>query len=243
MTNNLGSINLIYAVTGNGNGSSIHPKIWKQIEEVQEQYNLRFTWTADGPSLALQKPEMGKFRLNLPFSLSRFITPQSLETVATSGHLPYEGGMFIPNALAYGQTKTRDNLWNAHLVVRFLRWVSEQLPELRVEIYDEGGFILAGSAVIERGKIHLNKSYLERMRSRLLEAYGDPMVTVGLAHAELEGMNGKFFADTVAYEYREVPEIREILENNPELVDESLASLASRSFVMAQEIPTAAQPV
>lgn len=240
--NNIGSINLIYAVC-NGNGAGIPPKVWKQIDEMQRQYNLRFTWSAEGPCLALQKPELGKFRLNLPFSLSRFTQSQAMEPVLSSGHTPYEGGMFIPNALASGQTKVRDNLWNAHLVVRFLTWVSEQLPDLRVELYDEGGFILAGSVIIERGKVRLNKPYLERMRTRLLEAYGDPTVTVGLAHAELEGMNGNFFADNVAYEYREVPEIREILENNPELVDEGLSSLASRSFVMAHEIPTETEAI
>ena len=109
-------------------------------------------------------------------------------------------------------------------------------PDLRVELYDEGGFILAGSVIMERGKIRLNRAYLERMRARLLEAYGDPTVTIGLAHAELEGMNGKFFVDVVAYEYREVPEVRQFLQDNPELMDEALSTIAGHCVAMAQGV-------
>lgn len=234
---NIGSINLIYAVTGNG---QIPSKQWKHIEEVQRQYNQRFTWVHEGPNLVLQRPEL-KFRLNLP--LSKFASPQQGVVISSSGHLPYDSGVLIPNALASGQTKVRDNLWNAHLVVRFLRWVSEQLPEHRVEIYDEGGFVFAGSVVVENGKTSLNRPYLERQRARLLEAYGDPSVVLGLAQAELAGMNGTFFADTVAYDYRGALELRDLLDNDPGLGDESLADMAERSFVLAQEIPVRATAV
>jgi hypothetical protein len=227
---NIGSINLIYAITGNG---QLPSKVWKQIEEAQSQYNRRFTWVYENLSLTLQRPEM-KFRLNLP--LSKFNAPSGV--VVSSGHLPYDSGILIPNAIASGQTKVRDNLWNAHLVVRFMRWVSEQLPDYRVELYDEGGFILAGSVVIEKGKISLNRPYLERQRMRILEAYGDPNAVLGLAQAELVGMNGNFFADTIAYDYRETLEIKDLLNNDPELCDESISSIAERSFVLAQEVPT-----
>lgn len=230
---NIGSINLIYAVTGNG---QLPSKVWKHIEEMQRQYNQRFTWVAENLNLTPQRPEM-KFRLNLPFS--KYTAPTGM-AVSSSGHLPYDSGVLIPNALASGQTKVRDNLWNAHLVVRFLRWVSEQLPEFKIELYDEGGFILTGGVVIQKGKVNLNRPYLERQRTRILEAYGDPTVTLGLAQAELEAMNGNFFADTIAYDYREIREIEELLDNNPDLSDVGLASVAERSFVLAQEIPTQA---
>jgi len=233
---NIGSICLVYAVTGNG---QLPSKVWRHIDEVQRQYNQRYTWVHENLNLALQRPDL-KFRFNLPFS--KFAAPAGA-VVSSSGHLPYDSGVHIPNAQASGQTKVRDNLWNAHLVIRFLCWVSEQLPEHRVEVYDEGGFILAGSVIIEKGKVILNHGYLERQRTRLLEAYGDPSVVVGMAHAELAGMNGSFFADAIAYDYREMLEIRDLLDNNPDLGDESLSSIAERSFVYAQEIPTRSEPV
>lgn len=233
---NIGSINLTYAVTGTG---QLPSKVWKHIEEVQRQYNQRFTWVHENLNLVLQRPEI-KFRLNLP--LSRFASVPG-PVVSSSGHTPYDSGILIPNALAIGQTKVRDNLWNAHLVVRFLRWVSEELPDCRVELYDEGGFIYAGGVVFEKGKASLNRPYLERQRTKLLEAYGDPSVVVGMAHAELAGMNGNFFADTVVYDYRGVLEIRDLLDNEPDLGDESLATVAERSFVLAQEMPVRAEAV
>lgn len=233
---NIGSINLIYAVTGT---KEIPSKVWKRIDEVLRQYNQRFSWVHENLNLVLQRPDW-KVRLNLP--LARFAAPTGM-AVSSSGHLPYDSGVLIPNAQASGQTKVRDNLWNAHLAVRFLTWVSEQLPEHRVELYDEGGFIYAGSVVIENGKVGLNRPYLERQRARILEAYGDPSVVLGLAQAELAGMNGSFFADTCAFDYRGVLEIRDLLDNDQELGDESLQSIAERSFVLAQEIPTAASAV
>lgn len=215
------------------------PKALKEILDVQAAVNRACTWTHERLSLAAPR-QSGRATV-LSFPLMRF------------GFVPAHGspssdGFGAPSptssadAFAEGTTRVRDNLWNAHLVVAFLKHVSRMHPALLFEIRDEGGFVVPGSVWIQGGKAEANREYLNRERARALELTGDPQAAAPFVWAELQGLGGSFFMDAPVRDYSEMREIRELDASWDQLETLSLADVADHVVENATKlaIPAAA---
>ncbi|MBI5536580.1 MAG: hypothetical protein HY898_27920 [Deltaproteobacteria bacterium] len=185
--------------------------------------NRHIHWTHEPLALALERqPDRNAF----PFPLIRIGPPKQVAPDSRFAQVDAGPVARIDNAYASGSTKVRDNLWNAHLVVAFLRCISERHPELLLELRDEGGFVLPGAVWIRGGKVELQRDWLNRERERVLESTGDPNAAAPFLWAEAEALQGRFFVDTAASDYAEVPEIRELEASWDELQSMSLGQAA-----------------
>lgn len=207
-------------------------KTMKEILDVQSRLNSRCAWTHERLTLApLGQPQRPQFTFP-------FVRPGLPKDMPAFGR---ETGTDFENApsrwAARGSTKVRDNLFNAHLVVAFLRHVSRQFPDLVFELKDEGGFVLPGVVTIRGGSVNLERDWLNRERERALEMTGDPQAAASYVWAEAEALQGRFFLDAAASDYVEVPEIAALsasweelhamsLEGAAELVVDRVTSLA-----------------
>jgi hypothetical protein len=113
-----------------------------------------------------------------------------------------------PNVAAAGSTKVR-TLWEAHLVAAFLRIVSEQHPDITLELLDDSGqFVTCLSAFLRGGRFEINRELLNAQRERVLEASGDPQAGAAFLWAEARALNGEFLTDVpVSDDIMEVPEL------------------------------------
>ena len=112
-----------------------------------------------------------------------------------------------PNAVASGSTKCRD-LWSAHVIASYLRVLSEQHPEIVVELRDDTGqFLIPMSAYIRSGRFEINREFLNAQRERALETTGDPQAGAPFLWAESRALNGEFLADMPLADYTEVPPV------------------------------------
>ncbi|MDQ7814213.1 MAG: hypothetical protein RDU25_00180 [Patescibacteria group bacterium] len=202
------------------------PKAWKAIADVQTEMNRRFTWSHERLALALER-QPARPGLAFPFVQ---LTPQKPE-LPSDIFMRIDGGpaMRFTDSAASGSTRVRDSLWNAHLATAFLRRVSAAHPELLFELRDEGGFVLPGSVWIRDGKVGTNREWLNRERERALELSGDPQAAAPFVWAECEALRGRFFQDTVASDYAEVPEMQDLGLDYDELGGMSLEEAALRA--------------
>ncbi|MCZ7682412.1 MAG: hypothetical protein M5U28_27935 [Sandaracinaceae bacterium] len=200
------------------------PKAWRTITDVQKELNRRLTWTHDhltlerraqGPGPGLGFPFVSMWRTSIGSP------PSIVRDAKEEGFVPF------PDAVAAGSTRIRDNLWNGHLVVAFLRHVSSRHPELAIELRDDGGFVLTGAVRIQNGIVAPNHEWLNRARVRALETTGDPEAAVPYLWAEVEALEGRHFAESSAADYAEVPEIRELDMDWEQLASVPLADLAT----------------
>jgi len=100
------------------------------IDEVQNDMNQEFTWPWE--NLALELFDGG-----------------CQITYAEATPKPWAA------RLGGGFTKVYDDDWNAVLVVRFLRWVSTQLPERAfIRLYDEGDYIVPEEIILKGGELY-----------------------------------------------------------------------------------------
>lgn len=127
----------------------------------------------------------------------------------------------------HGSTRVRDNVWNAHLVVAFIKYVSKMHPGLLFELKDEGGFVVPGSVWIRGGNVEANREALNRERVRALEATGDPQSAMGVLWAEVQTLQGNYFLDAPISDYGIVPELRDLEARWQELEAMSLSDAAS----------------
>jgi hypothetical protein len=211
------------------------PKVLKAILDVQAELNRRCTWTHERLSLA---PERFAERASFTFPFVR-LAPKPALAAFRDTELQVSGAR-IQDAVASGSTKVRDNLWNAHLVVAFLRRVSEAHPELLLELRDEGGFVLPGAVWIRSGKVELQRDWLNRERERVLEMTADPQAAAPFVYAEAEALQGHFFQEAAASDYAEVPEIQGLDSRWDELQSMTLGEAAE---VVVTRVTTPAAPV
>jgi len=200
------------------------PKVWRDIADVQAQLNRCLNWTGEPLSLALtqRQPERPPFGFPLiRLGVAKQVPPDSAFLRVDAGPVAR-----IDDAAATGATRVRDNLWNAHLVVAFLRLISERHPELLLEMRDEGGFVLPGAVWIKDGKVELQRDWLNRERERVLEMSGDPNAAAPYVWAEAEALQGRFFQDTAASDFYEVPEVQELGASWDELQSMSVGEAA-----------------
>lgn len=213
---------LLYAISKRTPPS---PTAWREIESIQKELNGGLTWAHDRLTLAR---EGSAARTSFTFPLIQIMPSARVPLAPNFRERLEEAQPRIPDAWASGSTRVRDNLWNAHLVVAFLRVVSSRHPELLFELRDDGGFVLPGAAWIKGGKMELQREWLNRNRERALESSGDVEAAVPFLWAEREALEGRFFVDQAASEYAEVPEIRELNMDWNELASVGLEDIAAR---------------
>ncbi len=183
------------------------PKVWKAIVDVQAELNRRLSWTHEGLNLApVRQPDRGPFA----FPFVQIGPPKQVQPDARILQVQAPQAARIEDAYAAGSTKVRDSLWNAHLVVAWLRHISACHPELLLELRDEGGFVLPGAVWIRGGKVELQRDWLNRERERVLEISGDPNSAAPFVWAEAEALQGRFFIDGPVSDWSEVPEVQEL---------------------------------
>ena len=127
----------------------------------------------------------------------------------------------------HGSTRVRDNLWNAHLVVAFLKYISRKHPTLLFELRDDGGFVIPGSVWIRGGAVEVNREFLNVERARALEVTGDPQAAAPYVWAELQALGGSFFAEAQVDDFGNLPEVRELDATWDQLENVSAEDLAS----------------
>jgi len=210
------------------------PKAWKAIAGIQAEMNRCFTWSHERLALT-QERQPARPALTFPFV--QLSAPK--QELPSDIFMRVDGGpaMRFTDTAASGSTRVRENLWNAHLVTAFLRRVSAAHPELVFELRDEDGFVLPGSVWIRDGKVGTNREWLNRERERALELSGDPQAAAPFVWAECEALRGRFFQDTVASDYAEVPEMQELGLEYDELGGMSLEEAAHRAVERLAPIP------
>lgn len=210
---------LVYAISNKGTPPS--PKVVRQVLDVQTELNRRCTWNHERLALA---PERGADRVPFGLPIVRFASLYrgSFGRAGSDGFA--SGAPRIPDAAAAGSTKVSD-LWNAHLVVAFLRHVSREHPELHLELRNESGFVLGGAVTLRAGKVELSREWLNRERERVLEVTGDMNAAAPFVWAEAEALQGRFFLDEPVSSHAEVTEIGDLL-NWDDLERLSLADAA-----------------
>lgn len=225
------NFHLVYAISKR---TPPAPKTLQSVLDLQTEVNRRCSWSHERLALA---PERSAARSPFaPFPLTRFAFGRPGFSVASERAEVVSP--VIPEAAAAGSTKVRDNLWNAHLVVAFLRHVSNEHPEMLLELRDDGGFVLPGAVWIQGGRVELQREWLNRERERVIETSGDPNMAAPFVWAEAEALQGRFFVPGRASDFAEVREIQELgatwdqieamtIEDVAELVVDRVASAAA----------------
>jgi len=200
------------------------PKAWRTIADVQKELNRRLTWSYDRLSLE-RRANRNISGLGFPFVSmwrpSGASAPSAVRERREEGYVPFT------DALAAGSTRIRDNLWNGHLVVAFLKFVSSRHPELEFELKDDGGFVLPGAVRIRNGDVEPNHEWLNRGRARALETTGDLESALPFLWAEAEALDGRYFAESTSADYAEVPEVKELDMDWEQLTSVPLSDLAT----------------
>jgi hypothetical protein len=198
------------------------PKAVKEILDAQAAVNRACTWTHERLAFA---PPREQGRAAFPLQFARFGlasgTPPAMD--GFGAHTPAPSA----DVFMHGSTRVRDNLWNAHLVVAFLKHISRKLPTLLFELRDDGGFVIPGSVWIRGGAVEVNREFLNVERGRALEITGDPQAAAPYVWAELQALGGSFFAEATAEDFENLPEVRELDATWAQLENVSLEDLAS----------------
>lgn len=162
----------------------------------QALMNKRFTWTGSG------------LNLFLPFDRHVLTSLESL--------LPVRGA---------GRTRVFSDEWNALLVVRFLDWLSQRLPEHEVRIHDSGSFLSPSDVVLIAGRPH---RALDSGANASAAADGDdsrrPTPTGASVLERLTG--GRYYESVPASLYADVPEIAAAPISREELAVMTLDDIA-----------------
>ncbi len=154
-----------------------------RILEVQRQMNRMFTWTCE--SLGLELFEHSEL------------------TYSTDPPRPW-----APRH-GWGFTKVGDDEWNAALVVRFLSWVSTQLPAKSfVRLNDEGDYVIPEYVLFRHGQISLDEAGIDRQRQYLRKNAEEYLESFEANVAA--GRAGQWFRPVSALEYQDRPEIAKL---------------------------------
>ncbi len=232
----MSNFHLIYAVSRKTPPS---PKTMKAVLDVQAELNRRLHWSHERLSLA---PARQSVRAPFGFPFVRFAPSRPAFALMAERQAEAPRASCIEDAFACGSTKVRDDIWNAHLVVAFLKFVSTAHPELLLELRDDGGFVLPGAVRIIGGKVELDREWMNRARERALEMTGDPQAAAPFIWAEAEALEGRFFLEASASDFAEVPEIEELDLEWEQLQTVSLEDAAENVVrrAMASTVPVAA---
>lgn len=167
----------------------------KDIDFVLRLMNERFTWTHD--TLALT-----------PSTTMSELAPQT-----------------DPVAVAHGEVIVAEDRLNATLVVSFLRWASERLPESIVELTDESGLCLPGLIVFAKGHLGIPVPKDAQQLRLVQDLVGG---VDALLRALAKAGRGEVFLSGPASDYAERAEVQRLGLHENELRRMSLEELADQ---------------
>jgi hypothetical protein len=131
-----------YDVFGDLEDGPVPEQTRQRIMDVQRIMNHDFTWTCENLSLELFEHCQITYGVDPP--------------------IPWAA------RLGWGFTKVAADEWNAALVVRFIRWVSTQLPDRAfIRLHDEGNYVIPGFVIVNRGDFDLDTVSIDRHRAYL----------------------------------------------------------------------------
>lgn len=195
----------------------ISEKDFEYIDRVQQAYNQHFDW--DWERLTLERVSWYPYWPNehkdsaLPKDVStddaytiirkKLDSGSSLQALEHQRYVTLEyGGYMKDEASASGFTKILYNEWEAFLILRFLTCVSRRYPYLRIDVHDEGDFVLAGHIILEGGKPRIDEANVHERRLWLNEAEPDESIgfypkeeQYSLRRATKAAERGVFYAD------------------------------------------------
>jgi hypothetical protein len=126
---------------------------------------------------------------------------------------------------ARGELIVAEDRWSAMLVVCFLRWVSERLPQSFVELDDESGLCHLGLIILKTGRFGVPIPGDARQRRLAADRVGGVgMMLRALAMAA----SGEFLLRVPASEYADRPEMQRLGLREAKLRRMSLEQLADR---------------
>jgi hypothetical protein len=161
---------------------------WSKIEELQEKYNDKYTWTCENlcferlsvhPNWTAWR-ETGLSTQEVWNQINQAMEmPKGLEELQAQGLVEINFGGYQGNGfLASGFTKVRENEENAALVIKFLIEASLLAPRIRIKVSDEGDY-LACPVIIQNGRMKPDeseiKSSIEYWKSRASEGPADQL--------------------------------------------------------------------
>lgn len=180
---------LHYAVIG-----KISDDQWDRIDALQDSYNDKNSWTCEHLSLTripywyprwprwFADSKLGKtvsvadawqmIQKELADLAGVKLEQKVMELVDRK--LLALGDPFGKDIGARGFTKVADNEWNARLVVEFLIEASKMVPQVKINIYDEGDYILCKYIFVENGVITLDRQRIEEYLAGIRARFRDP---------------------------------------------------------------------
>ena len=157
---------LYYKVVPN-KGSELPDEAWETILRLQHWYNSEFVWTAGRLALKMfavfQNPESQG--LSAEAIAARIAERQReleyqgktqneiIRILLGEGLIIVLSGGYFDNCIASGFTRTAGNEFNAFLVCEFLLKVSTIVPDLTIDVYDEGEFIKSHHIFFSNGTV------------------------------------------------------------------------------------------
>lgn len=157
--------------------------------------------------------------MNARFTWTR--GPLSLTPCATPTRDPATGA----SVAARGKVVVAEDRWSALLVVCFLRWVSERLPQSFVELDDESGLCHLGRVTFKTGRFGIPVPRDARARRRLVARLGG---TDALKRAIWRAADGDFLLEVHAWPYAARREVQRLGLRERSLRRISLQQLAAR---------------
>ncbi len=174
---------LCYDIFGDLQEGPVPEPTRKRIVDVQRQMNQTFTWTSENLKLELFENSEITYVADPPRPWA-----------------PRHG---------WGITKVYEDDWNAALIVRFLSWVSIQLPPKSfVRLEDEGDYVIPKHVLFRHGQIYLDEAGIERHRQYIRNHVNDYLETFDADVAA--GRQGHWFRPISALDYQDRPEISKI---------------------------------
>ena len=142
---------------------------WEAILRLQHWYNSEFVWTAGRLALKMFAvfPNTEKKGLSAEETATRISERQReleqeqksqnkiIRILLSEGLIIALAGGYFDNCLASGFTRTAGNEFNAYLVCEFLLKVSRILPDLTIDVYDEGEFIKSHHVQFSNGSVYV----------------------------------------------------------------------------------------
>jgi hypothetical protein len=193
---------LHYQVFGDLKGAQIPMETRDRIDLAQHMLNHHFSWTCENVQLEL---------LNHPEATHLALLPPST----------------VPR-IGWGFTKVAADEWNAALVVRFMRWVSTQLPEgTFIRLQDEGDYITVSSVIFTDGALAVDKASNDDERASLRTS-GLAGHIARLNDDEASAARDEWFARVSASTYHNRHEIRALGIPDTELTKMTLEDVADR---------------
>jgi hypothetical protein len=170
---------LVFNVYGDLERCPLRKAKRQKILNIQQAMNQMFTWTH------------GKLDLELyPYR-----------------HLTHDHGG--AGEFGRGSADVHDDDWNAALTVRFLRWLSSQLPEWSfMGLSDEGDYIPVHYVGIDNYALIVDIAGVERDREYLRDFA--PQRLTALEQQVLATSHGEWFKRVPATLYRDRPEVAEV---------------------------------